>query len=117
MLKQSLQRIMDSYIQRGYQGERLRQALLKDKVYSRLLKERQKKLTKQIKVSKAESQKYVLSVDEDYEILKKCKQLEGAKLTKADKELVKLIKTQLEHDWRGYLIKDLNRLLRKYKEN
>lgn len=115
MPKQSLQIIEDFYLERGYRGERLRQALGEDKVYSRLLLERKKKLTRQIKVSATERKKYVLSTDLDYEILKKCKQLAQEKLTKADQALVKLIKTQLEDDWRGYLIKSLNQLLKKYK--
>lgn len=72
-------------------------------------------LNKKIRLSAAEKNKYVLKYNEDYEILEKCKKLEKAKLIKQDKALVKLIKTQLEDDWRGYLIKDLDGLLKKYR--
>jgi len=57
----------------------------------------------------------VLSLDIDFEILAKCKQLEKLNLSKEDKFLVKLIKSQLEYDWREPLIRTLNKLLRKYK--
>ncbi|EKE14954.1 MAG: hypothetical protein ACD_12C00223G0002 [uncultured bacterium] len=114
MPKPSLQRIADFYLERGYRGKRLRQALVKDKVYSRLFNERKKKLTRKIRISTAERKKYVLSLNQDFDILKNVKLLEKAKLNQADKELIKLIKTQLEDDWRGFLIKALNKLLKKY---
>ena len=112
--KTSLQRITDSYIKKGYKGERLRWVLLKDKRYAQELKRRQRKLSNKIKITHHERKKYVLSTDEDFAILKLSKQLDMVKLTKADKALVKLIKTQLELDWRGPLIKELRRLLRRY---
>ena len=57
-----------------------------------------------------------MSTNEDYEILNKVKKLEKSKLKKEDKMLVWLIKTQLEFDWRQYLIQTLNRLFSKYQE-
>ena len=73
-----------------------------------------KKFSKQIKLTKTERKKYPLPEERDYEILFKCKQLEKKKLTKEDKLLVKLIKTQLEDDWRFPLLKKLNHFLKKY---
>lgn len=72
------------------------------------------KPTKSFPLTKTEQRKYVMPTNEDYEILKKVKQLEKLKLTKEDKKLVSLIKTQLESDWRKYLIQTLNQLIRKH---
>jgi len=71
---------------------------------------------KKFPLTKLEQKKYVMSIKEDYEILRKVKQLENRslKLSKQDNHLVHLIKTQLESDWRKYLIQVLNQLLRKY---
>jgi len=49
----------------------------------------------------------------DYEILSKIKELEKKKLEKEDKEIIKLIKTQLERDWRKPLLVKLDKLLKK----
>ncbi|MBI4453596.1 hypothetical protein HY636_03040 [Candidatus Woesearchaeota archaeon] len=57
-----------------------------------------------------------MSTNEDYEILKKVKVLEKLKLTKEDKTLMQLIKTQLEFEWRKYLIKTLDTILKKYQK-
>jgi len=116
MKRKSLQEIEDFYINLGYRRDKLRKALAKDKEYQKLLKERKQKLTKRFKVTTSEKKKYVLSTDVDFEILAKCKQLEKLKLTKEDRVLVKLIKTQLERDWRNSLLKTLNKLLRKYEQ-
>ncbi len=59
--------------------------------------------------------KYLLQTKRDIEILDKCKQLEKQKLTKEDKALVKLIKTQLEKDWRKHLLDKLDKLLKRYR--
>ena len=67
-----------------------------------------------IKITSSEKKKYVLSKKADLEILAKCKQLEQLKLLEKDKFLVKLIKTQLERDWRKPLKKVLYSLLKKY---
>jgi len=73
------------------------------------------KFSKKIKLTENERKKYPLPEEEDYEILFKCKQLEKMKLTKEDKLLVELIKSQLEIDWHKPLIKKLNQLLKKYQ--
>ena len=65
-------------------------------------------------LTKLEQKKYVMPTNEDYTILSKVKQLETLKLSKTDNSLVRLIKTQLESDWRKYLIQTLNRFLKKY---
>ncbi|OGY41192.1 MAG: hypothetical protein A2Y82_01980 [Candidatus Buchananbacteria bacterium RBG_13_36_9] len=63
----------------------------------------------------SENRKYLLPEKRDFEILGKCKELEKMKLSKTDREKVKLIRTQLERDWRKYLLVELNKLLKKYK--
>ncbi len=65
-------------------------------------------------LTKLEQKKYVMLTNEDYMVLSKVKQLETLKLSKTDNHLVRLIKTQLESDWRKYLMQTLNQLLRKY---
>lgn len=60
--------------------------------------------------------KYLLPTERDVKILEKCKQLEKLRLSNEDKTLVKLIKAQLEDDWRKHLLKKLGLLLRKYKK-
>lgn len=115
MKKNSLQEIEDYYKKQGYVGANLRKKVIKDKEYQKLLKNRQKRLTKRFPLTKTEKRKYAMPTNQDYEILKKVKQLGKLELTKQEEILVKLIKTQLEYDWRKYLILGLNRLLRKYK--
>lgn len=113
-MKKSLQQIEDYYIQKGLRGYRLRILLEKDAEYQRLLKERRRKLTKRLKVKEKDLQRYVLSTDQDYEILGKIYQLEGKELSEDDRKLVKFIRTQLEHDWREALLNTLRRLLKGY---
>ncbi len=62
-----------------------------------------------------EKKRYVLSKPEDLKILVMCKQLEKQKLLKEDKNIVRLIKSQLEDDWRKPLVKELLRISKKYK--
>ena len=69
---------------------------------------------KKFPLTKLEQKKYVISTNRDYEILSKVKHLETLNLSKQDKSLVLFLKTQLESDWRKYLIQALNQLLRKY---
>jgi hypothetical protein len=114
-MKKSLQEIQDFYENRGFKGERLRKALLKDKEWLRVIRERRKKLTKEISISKTEKTKYVMSTDRDYEILSKIRQLRRLRLTKDERHLVNFITTQLEHDWRKHAIKTLDRILLKYR--
>lgn len=116
MKRKSLQEIEDSYKNRGYRGNKLRTILAKDGGWVRIYKERQQKLTKSFPLTKTEQKRYVMSTDDDYEILKKVKQLEKLELTKEDKILVWLIKTQLGFEWRKYLTRTLNCLLKKYQK-
>lgn len=88
----------------------------KDKGYQKFFKGRKQKLTKKIKISPTEKKKYILSTDTDFEILEKSKKLEKLKLNRDDKFLVKIIKTQLEDDWRKHLLSTLNKLTRKHRE-
>ena len=60
-----------------------------------------------------ERKKYVLATQKDIEILGKCKELEKRRLTKEERILVKLVKTQLEEDWRTPLRKAVDKLLKK----
>ncbi len=114
-MKKSLQKIEDFYMSQGHKGPELRKILSKDKAYQKLLKERKQRLTKKVSLTKTEKKKYVMSIDEDYEILSKVKQLEKLNLNKEEKFLIKFIRTQLEHDWRKWLIKELDKILLKYK--
>ena len=61
--------------------------------------------------------KYLLPTDRDIEILDKCNQLEKLNLSKVEFELVALIKTQLEDDWRTPLLMKLDSLLKKNKKD
>ena len=111
-MKKSLQGIQDFYVDLGYKGERLRGALLKDKEYQKLLRERKQKLAKRF-LDKTEK-KYVLSTNQDFESLEKIKSLEKLRLTKEDNLLVKFIRSQLELEWRKPILKELDRISKKY---
>ena len=114
-MKRSLQQIQDSYENLGYKGDKLRRVLNKDEEYQKIIKERKQKLTRQFKITPTEKKKYVLSTDDDFEILARIKQLEKKKLSKEDEALVRFLRTQLEDDWRKPLLKVVNGLLKKYK--
>lgn len=73
-------------------------------------------MNKQLKATSAEKKKYALPTKADFEILAKCKKLEKLKLASHDKFFVKFIKTQLEKNWRKPLLKELNKLLKKYRK-
>ena len=60
--------------------------------------------------------KYLLKTKRDLEILNLCKSLGKSRLSKADRDLAALIKTQLENDWRKHLIIKLNKLSNKYQK-
>ena len=60
--------------------------------------------------------KYALKTKRDIEILNLCNELLKIKLTKSDKDLVLLIKTQLEMNWRKHLLTKLNKLAKKYNK-
>ena len=115
MKPKSLLEIADFYRQLGYKGAKLREAIKQDEDYQNILKERDIKLKNKFNITADERKKYVLSLDEDWEILAKCKQLDKMKLSQEDKEFVKFIKTQLEFDYRKGMIDKVNELLRKYK--
>ncbi len=68
-----------------------------------------------MKLTQLEKQKYLLKTKRDYEILQKIKQAERLNLTKEEKETIKLIRTQLEQNWRKYLIIKLDKILKKRK--
>tara|TARA_Y100000310_G_C20666695_1_gene807923 strand:+ start:1302 stop:2042 length:741 start_codon:yes stop_codon:yes gene_type:complete len=104
----SLQKIEDFYRNLGYEGDKLRKMIGKDNQYKKLLATKRKNTRKKFKISELERRKYVLSTDTDYEILDKCKKLEKKSLTKDEKAMIKLVKSQLEADWRKPLIKKLD---------
>lgn len=111
-----LQEIEDFYKNQGYSGDGLRKILEKDEEWRKLVNERKRKLRRRFPITEFEEKKYVMSTDEDFEIISKVKQLEKLNLKKEDKTLVKLIRTQLEHDWRKPVIRTLNRMLQKYSD-
>jgi len=63
-----------------------------------------------------EKKNYLLPEKKDLLILTKIKKLEKNKLLRKDKEIIKLIRTQLLKDWRTPLVNYLNKLLKKYKK-
>jgi hypothetical protein len=67
------------------------------------------------KIIKEGNKRYLITEKRDIIILNKIKQLERKKLEGQDKEKLKFIKTQMEADWRKYLINCLDKLLKKYK--
>lgn len=111
----SLQKIEDYYIKKGLSGSKLRKALESDKEYQKVLADRKTRLTKKFKIISGEEKEYVLSTNQDYEILDKVKQLERQKLSVCDRKLIKFIRTQLRQDWRTPIVKLLNTILKKYK--
>lgn len=114
-MKKQLDTIAEFYIQKCYNGLRLKNVLEKDQKYQKLIKNKRKNLSKETEVSQNEKDNYVLSIDRDFEILNKRKSLLKEKLTDNNKESVILIISLLEDDWRKPLIKKLNILSRKYK--
>ncbi len=68
------------------------------------------------KIKAKDKKQYVLKEEGDYEILEKIYQLEKCRLSSTDKEILKLIQTQLKDDWRKPLIKFLDKLGKKYKK-
>jgi len=65
------------------------------------------------KIIKEGNKKYVIDEKMDLVIFNKIKELEKLKLNKKDREMVRLIKTQLEKDWRKYLVQYLNEIRNK----
>ncbi len=116
-MKKSLQEIEDYYLTQGLSGEALRRALKEDKEYQEIWRERKKQIKDKLGVSDQDEEKYILSKQEDYEILAKIRELESKSLTEEDKEIVELIRTQLEEEWRDPLLDKLKSLLNKYSNN
>ena len=113
--KKSLQAIEDYYYRYGLRGDKLRKSTENDGEYMKILNDRWLRLTQKFKAKLKDKKRYILSTDQDYEILAKLYHLESKKLSIHDKEFVHLIRTQLEHDWRTPILKLLNRLTKKYK--
>lgn len=68
----------------------------------------------EIKITKLDRKNYVLGDNEDILILSLIKKLEKKRLNIKDKEIVRLIKTQLKKDWRSPLIYHLKKISKKY---
>ena len=114
-MRRSLQEIEDYYVNKGLKGQKLREALENDKDFLLILGKRKKQLKSNFRVKAKDKKEYVLSTNSDYEILEKIYRLEKERLSEKDKKLVRLIRTQLRHDWRSPLINELNQLLKRYK--
>ena len=69
-----------------------------------------------LKLSEYERKRYVLKDKEDFIILDKIKEIEKFKLNNNDKGIVKLIRTQLERNWRKSLINYLNKIKKRYRK-
>lgn len=110
----SLQQIEDYYVERGLKGDKLRNAIEEDGEYQQTIADRKNKLRESLDIPEEEADRYVLSTDDDYQILSKIHQLEQHNLSKEDKELVQFVRTQLELDWRPPIVAKLDELLSKY---
>ena len=113
-MKKSLQVIEDYYYRKGLRGDKLRRATQNDREYVAILRKRWLKLTESFPVEAKDRKRYILSTDQDYQILGRIYELERKKLTDKDEALVKLVRTQLEHHWRTPILRFLNQLLKKY---
>lgn len=113
-MEQSLQKIEDYYFGKGLRGDALREAMEADEAYQNILSARRKALTKKFGVTEEDAKKYVLSTDEDWEILGKIYQLEEKPLSAEDKKFVAFLRTQLEHEWRVPIVQALDNLLKRY---
>ena len=92
----------------------MRRAAQNDREYMAILRKRWLKLTKSFPVEAKDRKRYILSTDQDYQILGRIYELERKKLSDKDEALVKLVRTQLEHHWRTPILRFLNQLLKKY---
>ena len=116
-MKKSLQEIEDYYMSQGLDGEELRKALNQDKEFQEILKERKREIKNKLGVSNKDEEKYLLSREEDYEILAKVRELESKQLNDEDKEIVGLVLTQLEEKWRETLLGEIDQMLKKNRLN
>lgn len=71
---------------------------------------------KNLKITNYERKNYILTDKKSQIILLKIKELKKKKLNKKDKEIIRLLRTQLKKDWQSPLIIYLNKLLKKYKK-
>ena len=62
-----------------------------------------------------EKKNYILKDKEDLIILSKIRSLKNMNINNKDKEMIRLIKTQLKQNWRNPLINYLNNVIRRYK--
>ena len=69
-----------------------------------------------MEATKYEKENYVLSDKKNLLMLYKIKELEKNKLSKTDKEVIKMVRTQLKKDWQTPLIAYLNKVSKKYKK-
>ena len=67
-----------------------------------------------LKITQQDRKRYVLQEERDYKILEIIYILEGCKLSREDKKMLKLIRTQLEDDWRKPLLIFLEKFCKKY---
>ena len=74
----SISEIQHTLIAQGLRGEKLRQAIESNKEYRRIMKRRVSRLATK---SKSMSKKFVMSVDDDYEIMDLIRWLEKKKLS------------------------------------
>lgn len=114
-MERSLQKIEDYYASKGLKGSELRKALELDETYNKILSARKRALIKKFNITAEDKKKYVLSTDEDWEILGKIYQLEKKTLSAEDKKFITFIRTQLEREWRTQIVQVLNDLLSKYE--
>lgn len=69
-----------------------------------------------MKLTAYEKRNYVLSDKKDFIILAKIKEVKNHKLSRNDKEMINLIRSQLKKNWRLPLIKYLDKLILNYKK-
>lgn len=113
-MAKSFQQIEDYYLRQGLKGEALRNALRNDTDYQKLLNKKKAAFKTKYGITDQEEKKYLLPLEEDYKILSIVKALENKSLSATDRELVVLIKTQLEDDWRRQLLEKLKEIQQKY---
>ena len=64
-----------------------------------------------MKLTSYEKRNYVMEDEKDFIILSKIRKLERKKLGKSQKEMVRLIRSQLKKNWRLPLIKQWDKLI------
>ena len=109
----TLSSIQDAYYRKGYRGARLRAALARNPAYRRLVTVLRTESGAR-SASRRELGRYVLSEAQDMDILQLVKRLERRHLSASERAILRLIRTQLEADWRTPLLRFLRTLDRKY---